>query len=268
MITLKSREEIDLIYESAQLVSQTLGFLAKEVKPGVTTKYLDKIGSEYMRDHGAVPGFGKSDFPGIFCMSPNNQVVHGIANDTPLKDGDIISIDCGALKNGYYGDQAYTFAVGEIDSEVQKMMDITKQSLYAGIRKCKAGNRIGDISFAIQLICENAGYGVVRELCGHGFGQTIHEEPQVPNYGKKGNGPKIEEGLVIAIEPMINLGTRMVKFHNDGWTVTTQDNKFSCHFEHDVAVIDGKPRLLSTYKYIYDALGIESDEEKEFLYKP
>lgn len=269
MIQLKTKEEIELMYESAQLVSKTLGVLAKEVKPGVTTLHLDKIAEEYIRDHGAIPGFlGLYDFPNTLCMSPNEQVVHGIPNNKPLEDGDIISIDCGALKNGFYGDQAYTFSVGSIDPEVDKMMRITKQSLYAGIKKCKAGNRIGDISFAIQLICENAGYGVVRELVGHGLGKEMHEDPQVPNYGRKGNGPKIEEGLVIAIEPMVNLGTYKVKFHNDGWTVTTRDNKLSCHFEHDVAVVNGEPKLLSTYKYIYDALGITSNEEDEFLYQP
>lgn len=268
MIQLKTREEIELMYESAQLVSKTLGILAKEVRPGVTTLYLDKIAEEYIRDHGAVPGFlGLYDFPNTLCMSPNEQVVHGIPNHKPLKEGDIISIDCGALKNGFYGDQAFTFAVGTIDPEIDKMMSITRQSLYAGIKKCKVGNRIGDISFAIQLICENAGYGIVRELVGHGLGKEMHEDPQVPNYGRKGSGPKIEEGLVIAIEPMVNLGTYKVKFHNDGWTVTTRDNQPSCHFEHDVAVVNGEPKLLSTYKYINEALGITSNEEDEFLYK-
>ncbi|MDR2121597.1 MAG: type I methionyl aminopeptidase [Flavobacteriaceae bacterium] len=269
MVKLKTKEEINLMYESAQLVSKTLGMLVKEVKPGVTSLYLDKLAEEFIRDHEAIPGFlGMYDFPNTLCMSPNEQVVHGIPNNKPLKEGDIISIDCGALKNGFYGDQAYTFAVGEISPEVQKMMEITKRSLYAGIKKCKAGNKIGDISFAIQLICENAGYGVVKELVGHGLGRDMHEDPQVPNYGKKGSGVRIEEGLVIAIEPMINLGTDRVKFHNDGWTVTTRDNQPSCHFEHDVAVVDGQPRLLSTFKYIYEAQGISSDEEEEFLYQP
>ena len=268
MIQLKTKDEIELMYESAQLVSKTLGMLAKEVKPGVTTLHLDKLAEEYIRDNGAIPGFlGLYDFPNTLCMSPNEQVVHGIPNNKPLKEGDIISIDCGALKNGFYGDQAFTFAFGNIDPEIDKMMLIKRQSLYAGIKKCKVGNRIGDVSFAIQLICENAGYGVVRELVGHGLGKEMHEDPQVPNYGRKGSGPKIEEGLVIAIEPMINMGTYKVKFHNDGWTVTTKDNLPSCHFEHDVAVVDGEPKLLSTYKYIYEALGISSNEEEEFLYK-
>ena len=267
MIKLKTREEIELMYESAQIVSKTLGMLAKEIKPGVTTLHLDKLAEEFIRDHDAIPGFlGMYDFPNTLNMSPNEQVVHGIPNNRPLQEGDIISVDCGAIKNGFFGDHAYTFPVGEIDPAVAKMIEITKQSLYAGIRKCKVGNKIGDISFAIQLICENAGYGVVRELVGHGLGRNLHEDPQVPNYGRKGSGAKIEEGLTVAIEPMINLGTYKVKFHNDGWTVTTQDNKPSCHFEHDIAVVDGLPRLLSTYKYIYEALGIVSHEEDEFLY--
>lgn len=269
MIQLKTKEEIKLMYESAQIVSKTLGILAKEISPGVSLIHLDKIAEEFIRDQGAEPGFlGLYDFPNTLCMSPNDQVVHGIPNNYTLKDGDIISIDCGALKNGYYGDQAYTFAVGEVDSSIQKMMDITKQSLYAGIKKCKKGNCIGDISFAIQLICENAGYGVVRELVGHGLGKSMHEDPQVPNYGRKGSGARIDEGLVVAIEPMINLGTHKVKFYKDGWTVTTQDHKPSCHFEHDVAVVDGMPKLLTTYKFIYDALGVSSNEEEEFIFNP
>ncbi|MDR3272024.1 MAG: type I methionyl aminopeptidase [Flavobacteriaceae bacterium] len=267
MIKLKTREDIELMYESSQIVSKTLGMLAKEIKPGVTSLHLDKLAEEFIRDHDAVPGFlGMYDFPNTLNMSPNEQVVHGIPNNKPLQEGDIISVDCGAIKNGFFSDHAYTFSVGEIDPAVAKMMEITKESLYAGIRKCKVGNRIGDISFAIQLICENAGYGVVRELVGHGLGRDLHEDPQVPNYGRKGKGPRIEEGLTVAIEPMINLGTYKVKFHNDGWTVTTYDNKPSCHFEHDVAVVDGQPRLLSTYGYIYEALGITSHEEDEFLY--
>lgn len=269
MIKLKTKEEIELLYESAQIVSKTLGFLAKEIKPGVTTLHLDKLAEEFIRDQGAIPGFlGMYDFPYTLCMSPNDQVVHGFPNDTPLKEGDIISIDCGAIKNNFFGDQAYTFQVGEVAPEVKQLLTVTKQSLYKGISKCKVGNRIGDISFAVQLLCENNGYGVVRDLVGHGLGRDMHEDPQVPNYGRKSSGPKIEEGLVIAIEPMVNMGTYRVKFHKDGWTVTTRDNKPSAHFEHDVAVVDGKPKLLSTYKYIYEALGIESNEEDEFLLHP
>ena len=265
MIKIKTREEIELMRESALIVSKTLGILAKEVKPGVTTLYLDKLAEEFIRDQGAIPGFlGLYDFPNTLCMSPNSQVVHGIPNNKPLREGDIISIDCGALKNGFYGDHAYTFAVGEIAEETKKLLDVTKQSLYEGIRELKVGNRVGDVGFAIQNYCEKHGYGVVRELVGHGVGKVMHEDPEMPNYGKRGRGKKFIEGMVVAIEPMINLGTHKIRQHNDGWTITTLDNKPSAHFEHDVAIVNGKPELLSTFKYIYDALGIVSDEENEF----
>jgi methionyl aminopeptidase len=265
MIIPKTREEIELIRESALIVSRTLGLLAKEVKPGVTTLYLDKIAEEYIRDSGAKPGFlGLYDFPNTLCMSPNSQVVHGIPNDTPLEEGDIISIDCGALKNGFYGDHAYTFAVGEIDAETEKLLQVTKESLYVGIREFKSNNRVGDVGYAIQQYCESHGYGVVRELVGHGLGSKMHEDPEMPNYGRRGRGKKFTEGMVVAIEPMINMGTQRIKQHQDGWTITTLDNKPSAHFEHNVALIDGKPELLSTFAYVYEALGIESDEESEF----
>jgi methionyl aminopeptidase len=197
-------------------------------------------------------------------MSPNEQVVHGFPTNEPLNEGDIISIDCGALKNGFYGDHAYTFKVGEVSSEVQKLLEVTKESLYVGIREFKIGNRVGDVAYAIQNYCEGHGYGVVRELVGHGLGKTMHEDPEMPNYGRRGRGKKFIEGMVVAIEPMINMGTKNIRQHKDGWTITTVDNKPSAHFEHDVALINGKPELLSTFAYIYDALGIESDEEKEF----
>lgn len=268
MIIPKTPEQIELMRESALIVSKTLGILAKEVKPGVTTLKLDKLAEEFIRDQGAVPGFlGLYDFPNTLCMSPNEQVVHGIPNDSPLVEGDIISIDCGALKNGYYGDHAYTFTVGEIDAETEKLLKITKESLYVGIREFKANNRVGDVGFAIQKYCEAHGYGVVRELVGHGLGQTMHEDPEMPNYGRRGRGKKFIEGMVVAIEPMINMGTHRIKQHRDGWTITTLDNKPSAHFEHDVALVNGKPELLSTFAYIYEALGIESDEEKEFRQK-
>lgn len=269
MIIQKSREEIELMRESALVVSKTLGMLAKEVKPGVTTLHLDKLAEEFIRAQGAVPGFlGLYDFPNTLCMSPNTQVVHGIPNKAPLQEGDIISIDCGAIKNGFYGDHAYTFAVGEIAPETQKLLDVTKQSLYEGIRQLKVGNRVGDVGFAIQNYCEKHGYGVVRELVGHGLGKTMHEDPEMPNYGKRGRGKKFVEGMVVAIEPMINMGTHKIRQHSDGWTITTLDNKPSAHFEHDVAIVDGKPELLSTFQYIYEALGIESDEENEFRQQP
>jgi methionyl aminopeptidase len=268
MIIPKTREEIELMRESALVVSKTLGMLAKEVKPGVTTLQLDKMAEDFIREQGAIPGFlGLYDFPNTLCMSPNEQVVHGIPNNEPLQEGDIISIDCGALKNGFYGDHAYTFAVGEIDAETEKLLQVTKESLYVGIREFKIGNRVGDVGFAIQKYCEAHGYGVVRELVGHGLGKTMHEDPEMPNYGKRGRGKKFIEGQVVAIEPMINMGTQRIKQHRDGWTITTLDKKPSAHFEHDVAIVDGKPELLSTFAYIYEALGIESDEEKEFRSK-
>ena len=269
MIKPKTREEIEIMRESALIVSKTLGMLAKEVKPGVTTLYLDKLAEEFIHDEGAVPGFlGLYGFPNSLCMSPNSQVVHGIPNSTPLKEGDIISIDCGVLKNNFYGDHAYTFAVGEIAPETQKLLEVTKESLYIGIREFKIGNRVGDVGYAIQNFTEKHGYGVVRELVGHGLGKKMHEDPEMPNYGKRGRGKKFIEGMVVAIEPMTNMGTQKIKQHNDGWTITTLDNKPSAHFEHNVAVIDGKPELLSTFKYIYEALGIESDEEEEFRQQP
>lgn len=265
MIIAKTLEEIELMRESALIVSKTLGVLAKEIKPGVTTLQLDKIAEDHIRDHGAEPGFlGLYDFPNTLCMSPNSQVVHGIPNADPLKEGDIISIDCGAIKNEFYGDHAYTFAVGEIDPATEKLLQITKESLYVGIREFKKNNRTGDVGYAIQKFCEDHGYGVVRELVGHGLGKKMHEDPEMPNYGKRGRGKKFVEGMVVAIEPMINMGTQRIKQHRDGWTITTLDNKPSAHFEHNVALINGKPELLSTFAYIYEALGIESDEELEF----
>ena len=265
MIIIKTKEEIELMRESALIVSKTLGMLAKEVKPGVTTLQLDKLAEDFIRAQGAIPGFlGLYNFPNTLCMSPNDQVVHGFPTKEPLKEGDIISIDCGALKNGFYGDHAYTFAVGEIDPETQKLLDVTKESLYIGIREFKLGNRVGDVGYAIQNYCESHGYGVVRELVGHGLGRKMHEDPEMPNYGKRGRGKKFVEGMAVAIEPMINMGTHRIKQHSDGWTITTLDNKPSAHFEHNVALVNGKPELLSTFAYIYDALGIESDEENEF----
>lgn len=255
MIKLKSREEIELMRQSAQLVSKTLGMLASEIKPGVSTLYLDNLAENFIRDHQAVPGFlGLYDFPNSLCISVNEQVVHGIPNKKPLVEGDIVSVDCGVLKNGYYGDHAYTFSVGEIDPKIQQLLEVTKKSLELGIEQMVAGNRIGDISFAIQKYTERHGYGVVRELVGHGLGQEMHESPEVPNYGKRGRGPVIKNGLVLAIEPMINLGTRKIKQLSDGWTIVTADGKPSAHFEHNVAVVDGKPEILSTFDYIEEAL--------------
>ncbi|MEO1010858.1 MAG: type I methionyl aminopeptidase [Bacteroidota bacterium] len=265
MVHIKTREEIALMRESALIVSKTLGMLAAEIKPGVTSLYLDGLAETFIRDHKAEPGFlGMYDFPNTLNMSPNAQVVHGIPNNTPLEDGDIISVDCGVLKNGFYGDHAYTFEVGEVSEETRKLLRVTKESLYIGIREFKLGNRVGDVGYAIQHHCESHGYGVVRELVGHGLGKKLHESPEMPNYGKRGRGKKFVEGMVVAIEPMINKGTRRIKQLRDGWTILTADGEPSAHFEHDVALVDGKPELLSTFQYIYDALGIKSNEEVEF----
>jgi methionyl aminopeptidase len=265
MVKLKSAEEIELIRESALVVSKTLGMLASEIKPGVNALYLDGLAETFIRDHGAEPGFlGMYDFPNTLNMSPNAQVVHGIPTKEPLKEGDIISVDCGALKKGYYGDHAYTFEVGEVAEDVRRLLRVTKESLYIGIREFRLGNRVGDVGNAVQQYCEQHGYGVVRELVGHGLGKKLHEAPEMPNYGKRGRGKKFQEGMVVAIEPMINMGTRRIKQLNDGWTILTADGQPSAHFEHNVALVDGKPQLLSTFQYIYDALGITSDEEDEF----
>lgn len=265
MIHLKTAEEIELMRESALLVSRTLGMLASEIKPGTTGLYLDKLAETFIRDHGAEPGFlGMYDFPNTLNLSPNAQVVHGIPNSQPLQDGDILSVDCGVLKNGFYGDHAYTFEVGAVKNEVRTLLRVTRESLYLGIREFRIGNRVGDVAFAIQQHCESHGYGVVRELVGHGLGRSLHEGPEMPNYGKRGRGKKFAEGMVVAIEPMINMGTRRIRQLKDGWTILTADGQPSAHFEHNVALIAGKPELLSTYAYIYEALGIRNDEEAEF----
>ena len=265
MSLIKTSEEIELIRESAQLVSKTLGMLASEIKPGINTLYLDNLAESFIRDHKGVPGFlGLYDFPNTLCISPNSQVVHGIPNKEIIKEGDILSIDCGVLKNGYYGDHAFTFTVGEVDEEILHLLETTKQSLYVGIEQFKVGNRVGDVGYAIQNYNESKGYGVVRELVGHGLGKEMHEKPEMPNYGKRGTGKKIQEGMVVAIEPMINMGTPNINQLNDGWTILTRDNKPSAHFEHNIAIVNGKPKLLSTFDYIYDSLGIKSDEEIPF----
>jgi methionyl aminopeptidase len=265
MSLIKSKDEIELIRESAQLVSKTLGMLASEIKPGVTTLQLDSLAESFIRDHQAIPGFlGLYDFPNTLCISPNSQVVHGIPNNNILKDGDIISIDCGVLKNEYYGDHAYTFEVGEVDEKIKALLKSTKESLYKGISQFKTGNRVGDVGYAIQNYNELNGFGVVRELVGHGLGKEMHEKPEMPNYGKKGTGKKFLNGMVVAIEPMINMGTSKINQLDDGWTILTSDNLPSAHFEHNIAIIDGKPNLLSTFDFIYESLGIKSDEEKKF----
>tara|TARA_R110000850_G_scaffold16697_3_gene51798 strand:+ start:26065 stop:26886 length:822 start_codon:yes stop_codon:yes gene_type:complete len=266
MIIPKTRDEIELMRQSAMVVSRTLGMLAGELKPGVKLNYLDKLAEAYIREEeNAIPGFlGLYDCPSTLLISANDQVVHGLPKDVEIHEGDILSIDCGAIKNGFYGDHAYTFTVGEVSPEVEQLLKVTKESLYIGIREFKANNRVGDVGYAIQNYCESFGYGVVRELVGHGLGRTMHEDPEMPNYGKRGRGKKFIEGMTIAIEPMINMGTHRIKQLKDGWTIVTADGRPSAHFEHNVALVDGKPELLSTFAYIYKALGIESDEENEF----
>ena len=251
----KSPEEIELIRESSLLVSKTLAEVAKIIAPGVTTLALDKLAYEFIKDHGAVPAFlNYGGFPNSLCISPNEQVVHGFPNEYVVKEGDLISVDCGVIKNDFFGDSAYTFSIGEVDAEKQQLTKVTQECLSLAIEKAVVGMRIGDIAFAVQTHAENNGFGVVRELVGHGVGVQLHEKPEVPNYGKRGSGMKLEEGMVIAIEPMINAGTAAVKFWSDGWTVTTRDNKPSAHFEHTVAVKNGKADVLSTFSLIEEVL--------------
>jgi methionyl aminopeptidase len=252
MIIIKSNEEVELMRKSALLVSATLTQVASVLRPGITTLELDTMIGDYIRDHHAVPSFlHYNGYPFNSCISVNDVVVHGFPNKTELRDGDIISIDVGVVLNGWHGDHAYTFAIGDPGEETAKLIRITKESLYKGIEKAVAGNRVGDISFAIQEHTEKKyGYGVVRELVGHGLGRNLHEDPQVPNYGRRGTGAKLKEGMVLAIEPMINLGTKDVFTEADGWTVRTRDGKPSVHFEHDVCVKKIAPDILSDYKPI------------------
>ncbi len=257
MIKYKTKEEIELMRDAARVVSRTLGMLAAEIKPGAVPTRLDKMAEEYIREQGAIPGFlGLYDCPSTLLISRNETVVHGLPIAKPLEDGDIVSVDCGAILNGYYGDHAYTFEVGEVAEETKQLLKVTKECLYKGIEQLRTGNRMGDLSYAIQKHAEDHGYGVVRELVGHGLGKSMHEDPQVPNYGRQGRGKKFQEGLVIAIEPMITMGTHRIKQLSDGWTINTVDGKPAAHFEHDVAIVDGKPDILSTFDYIYEALGI------------
>jgi len=251
MIYYKTEEEIDLIRNSSLLVAKTHAEIAGLIKPGITTLALDKIAEEFIRDNGGIPAFkGYGGFPNTLCMSPNDQVVHGIPNDRVLEDGEILSVDCGVVMNGYFGDSAFTYEVGEVDAETKQLLKVTKESLYKGIEMAVSGNRIGDIGYAVQKHAESFGYGVVRELVGHGVGKNLHESPEVPNYGRRGRGAKLQEGLVIAIEPMINMGTRKIMQHNDGWTITTIDNKPSAHFEHTIVVRKGKAEILSSFEEI------------------
>jgi methionyl aminopeptidase len=255
MIYLKTPEEIALLRASNQLVGKTLAEVAKHIRVGVTTLELDKIAEDFIRSNGALPGFlGYGGFPNTLCVSVNDQVVHGIPSNYALKEGDIVSVDCGVLQNGYYGDSAYTFCVGKVDEKVKKLLKITKESLSLGIDSAQHGNRIGDIGYAIQKHCQAAGFSVVRKLVGHGVGKNLHEDPEVPNFGKRGQGVLLKEGMVIAIEPMINMGNRDVVQEKDGWTIRTIDRKPSAHFEHTIAIRKGKAEILSTFDYIEEVL--------------
>jgi methionyl aminopeptidase len=256
MIKYKTPQEIEIMREAAQIVSRTLGLVAKHMKPGVTPKFLDQLAEDYIRSQNAIPGFlGLYGCPSTLLISVNEQVVHGLPTDRPFQDGDIVSVDCGSVYKGYYGDHAYTFEIGDVKPEVKKLLEVTKECLYLGIAQATIGNRIEDIGWAIQQHAEKHGYGVVRDLVGHGLGKELHEEPQVPNYGRRGRGKKIQNGLTIAIEPMINMGTEKVKTLDDQWTIVTADGQPSAHFEHDIAVVDGEPVILSTFDFIYEALG-------------
>ncbi len=252
MIFYKTGEEIERIRKSSLLVGKTLAEVAKKIKPGVSTLELDKLAEEFIRDHGAEPGFlGYGGFPNSLCTSVNEAVVHGIPNDKPLENGDIVSIDCGVLLDEFYGDSAYTFEVGEVTAEVKKLLEVTKACLDLAVQQTVSGNRIGDIGFAVQHHAEKNGYGVVRELVGHGLGRGLHEKPEVPNYGRKGKGHKLKPGIVLAIEPMINLGRKEVTQLPDGWTIVTKDKLPSAHFEHDVAIMtNGKTEVLSSFEEI------------------
>ena len=251
MIHYRTDSEIELLRKAALLVGKTLGEVGKHIRPGIRTIELDKIAEEFIRDHGAIPAFkGYEGFPGSLCISVNDAVVHGIPGNYELRDGDIVSIDCGTILDGYVGDSAYTFTVGEVSEEIKLFLQRSKESLYKGIEQAVSGNRIGDIGYAIQSYVEQFGYGVVRELVGHGVGRKLHEDPQVPNYGRRGTGTKLSEGIVIAIEPMITFGKKDIIQERDGWTIKTKDRKLAAHFEHDVAVRNGKAEILSSFEWI------------------
>lgn len=255
MIIYKTAEEIEIMRQAALVVSRTLGKVAEIIGPGITANQLDAMAEEYILSQDAIPGFkGLYGCPSTLLISTNEQVVHGLPNDRPFENGDVVSVDCGAIYKGYYGDHAYTFEIGEVAPATKKLLQVTKECLYLGIEQVKVGNRIDDIGWAIQTHAENNGYGVVRDLVGHGLGKSLHEDPQVPNYGRRGRGKKILNGLTIAIEPMINMGTDEVKQLDDNWTIVTADGLPSAHFEHDIAVVNGEPVILSTFDYIEEVL--------------
>ena len=255
MLYTKTNEEVELLRKSNMLVSETLAMIADLIAPGITTIALDRAAETYIRDNGAQPAFkGYNGFPNTLCTSVNDEVVHGIPSDYVLREGDIVSVDCGVLLNGYYGDSAYTFPVGEIADEVKRLLEYTRASLEDGVKEAIAGRRVGDVSFAVQSKAESGGYSVVRELVGHGLGKRLHESPEVPNYGRRGTGPRLEKGLVICIEPMINMGIKDTIQMRDGWTIKTADGKPSAHFEYAVAVDKGIADVLTTFKFIEEVL--------------
>jgi len=255
MVTFKTDEEVELLRQSNLLVSATHAEIAAMMKPGVTTREIDRRAEEFIRDNGGTPGFkGYQGYPNALCISVNDQVVHGIPSDYSLKEGDIVSVDCGVYKNGFHGDSAYTFAIGEISPQSEKLLRVTKESLYLGIEKAVAGNRLGDIGYAVQTHAERNGFSVVMEMVGHGIGRNLHESPEVPNYGRKGSGMKLKNGMVIAIEPMINMGKRFIVQESDGWTIRTSDGSVSAHFEHSVVIRPEKADILSDFSLIEEKL--------------
>jgi len=257
MVTIKTSEEIELLRASNLLVSRALAEVAKMIKPGVTTLELDRVAEQYLRDHKGIPAFlGYNGFPKTLCTSVNSEVVHGIPAQRTLEEGDIISVDCGVQLNNYFGDSAYSFAVGEVSAEQERLLSVTRESLFLGLGQAREGNRIGDIGYAVQKYAEDAGYSVVREMVGHGLGKALHEEPEVPNYGKRGTGLKLKAGMCMCVEPMINMGEKSIKQASDGWTILTRDNQPSAHFELAIAITQDEPDVLSTFEYIEEALHI------------
>ncbi len=255
MILIKTEEEIELLRKSNHLVSKTLGEIATRIRQGISTLELDRFAEEYILDNGGIPGFkGYNNYPNTLCTSVNSEVVHGIPSSYELRDGDIISIDCGVILNGYYGDSAYTFSIGDIDKVTDKLLKVTKESLYKGIECAVDGRRLGDIGYAIQNHCESAGFSVVREMVGHGLGKNLHEPPEVPNYGRRGKGIMLRKGMVICIEPMINTGKKEIMQDKDGWTIRTTDKKPSAHYELAVAVNKDNADILSTFRYIEEVI--------------
>ncbi len=255
-VILKTKEEIELLRVSNLIVSDTLALVGDLLKPGITGKELDRKAEEFIRDSGGVPTFlGYQGFPNSLCISINDAVVHGIPSDVSVREGDVVSIDCGVYINGFHGDSAYTFAVGDVDEDVMDLLRVTRESLYLGIEQAVAGNRVGDIGFAIQKYAEvQHGYGIVREMVGHGVGRDLHEKPEVPNYGKKGKGVLLREGMTFAIEPMVNLGTKKIGVLDDGWTIVTRDGKPSAHYEHSVGIINGKADMLSDHSKVEESV--------------